>query len=163
MTRGMKCGALGIAVLLPLAGLAAGIGIQQSRLSAASVWRIPVTLTDWTRLPRGARLGFRYDWVLAGTPALCRPGRCTLCLAATAEGPTAKIVGPAARCAAFVDVGKSRMTVSSPPARFSAHLPVSEASADTVEQLYRTGRSATILARLDAGGRLVPERLLTAE
>jgi hypothetical protein len=163
MTRGMKRRALGIAVLLPLAGLAAGIGVQQSRLSAASVWRIPVTLTDWARLPRGARLGFRYGWALAGDPALCRPGRCTLCLTATAEGPVAEIVGPGARCAARVDAGKSCIAVDGHLPCFSAHLQVSEASADAVEQLYRTRRSAPIVARLDADGRLVPERLVTAE
>jgi hypothetical protein len=152
------------ALLLPLAGLVAGIVRQQVALDGATRWVIPITGHDPRDPLRGQYLRFAYAWQVDGDARGCDPPRgCALCLARRQGLVTATIAPPAAACLNRVDPRLSRIDISpglGPRGQpgFSARIFVSEASAPRLEAQLRSG-PMVVVARLAPDGRLMPERV----
>jgi GDYXXLXY protein len=149
---------LAAALLLPLAGLAANVAVNEAALGGATEWRIPVTGYDPRDPLRGQFIQFRYDWRVTGA---CAPGAgCDLCL--EDEGRSVRIVAAGAACRHRIDLAASKIEHRPPPPDsapvFASRLFVSEATAPTLDALLRRQRMV-VAARLTRGGRLINERL----
>ena len=152
------------ALALPLAGLAAGVALQETGARGASEWRIPVAGYDPRDPLRGRYIDFRYVWTVAGPAHLCRDGGCDLCL--EQAGRHVRVVGKGESCPARIDPVTSRIALSYAP-EFGAdgqplaamsRLFVSEASAPRLEAALRKG-PMVVRARLTRDGRLINDRL----
>lgn len=161
----MKRLVLAAVLMLPIVGLAAGIGVREASLSGASEWRIPITGYDPRDPVRGHYVQFVYDWRVEGSTAHCEIGSaCELCLAHGPGVVTATIRAPGGACANRVEMAgssmqASRMLQGSPSTlRFSGRIFVSEASAPGLDDALRKS-PMVIVARLTRGGRLINERL----
>jgi hypothetical protein len=148
---------------LPLAGLALNIAASALELRGASEWRIPVAGFDPRDPLRGHYVRFRYDWRLAGNPALCTDaGACALCI--EDGGATVRVVAAGTPCPGRIDLSASAIDLRPPTLtgertpQFFGRLFVSEARAPELEAQLRAG-PMVVLARLGNGGRLVNERL----
>ena len=159
---------LAAALLLPLAGLAAGVALQETGARGASQWRIPVAGYDPRDPLRGRFITFRYVWTVSGPAHLCRDGGCALCL--EQGGTHVRVIEPAASCPARIDPKASRIALTYAP-EFGAdgqplaalsRLFVSEASAPRLEALLRKG-PMVVRARLTRDGRLINDRLEPAQ
>lgn len=154
---------LAAALLLPLAGLAGGIALEETGARGATTWRIPVTGYDPRDPIRGRYIQFRYDWRIEGPAHLCRnPADCALCLE---EGGEAVRVVPAAEtCPARIDHRASRIGImyapeaAATPLAAASRLFVSERSAPRLERQLRE-QPMMIVARLTRDGRLINDRL----
>jgi len=151
-------------LILPLAGLLAGIVAQESGQRGASEWRIPVTGYDPRDPLRGRFINFRYAWTVSGPAHLCRDGGCALCL--EEGGRHVRVVARAEACPARVDPVASRMAITyapefgadGQPLAVMSRIFVSEASAPRLEALLAKG-PMVMRARLTRDGRLINDRL----
>lgn len=155
----MKRFALLAALLLPFLVLGAGIVRNQSALSEAQQWRIPIAGYDPRDPLRGQYVAFTYGWQVSGDPALCdQPQGCDLCLDRDGERITAGIAPAGSQCPARVDPRLSRIDVRPSfregNAQFASRLFVSETSAPALEDQLRT-RPMVVVASLTPDGRLV--------
>lgn len=160
----MRRALLAAALLLPLAGLGAGILLQETGAQGASEWRIPVAGYDPRDPLRGRFITFRYVWRVTGPAHLCRSGGCDLCLE---EGGTQVRAMPKGdSCPTRIDPVASRIALTYAP-EFGAdgqpllamsRLFVSEASAPRLEAQLRAG-PMQLRARLTRDGRLINDRL----
>ncbi|WP_199554970.1 GDYXXLXY domain-containing protein [Sandaracinobacteroides hominis] len=151
--------ALIAALLLPFLVLGAGIARNQSALSDAQEWRIPIAGYDPRDPLRGQYVAFTYDWRVAGDPAICdKMQGCDLCLDRDGEQVTATVVSAGSQCAARVDPRLSRMDVRPSfgvgNSQFASRIFVSESSAPALEEQLRTG-PMVVVAALTPDGRLV--------
>lgn len=153
---------LGLALLLPLVGLALSIAAREAGLSGASEWRIPIAGFDPRDPIRGRFIQFRYDWRVAGDPGLCTGAACSLCLAEETGEIVATMVAPGTACPAYIDVNGSNIRYFSGAAGqapdFSSRIFVSETSAPKLEDMLRR-EPMVVVARLTRQGRLVNDRL----
>ncbi|WP_339710144.1 GDYXXLXY domain-containing protein [uncultured Sphingosinicella sp.] len=153
---------LAFALLLPLVGLLLSIAAREAGLSGASEWRIPIAGFDPRDPIRGRFIQFRYDWRVAGDPAVCTGTACGLCLSEQAGEIVATMVAPGTACPAYIDVNGSnirRLNVA--PGQvpdFSSRIFVSETSAPKLEDMLRR-EPMVVVAQLTRGGRLVNDRL----
>lgn len=154
----MKHWKVALALLLPLAGLAAGIVRQEIEQARATTWVIPVEGYDPRDPLRGHYIRFRYRWAVEGDSLLCDKGLCRICLEDRNGAVVARIVPKTApaTCTHPVDPEASHME-----AGFTGQLYVSEASAPQMEQALRKG-PMEIVARLTRNGRLINQRLQPA-
>lgn len=153
---------LAFALLLPLVGLLLSIAAREAGLSGASEWRIPIAGFDPRDPIRGRYIQFRYDWRVAGDPAVCTGAACSLCLSEQAGEIVATMVAPGTACAAYIDVNGSNIrhfdgALGQPP-DFSSRIFVSETSAPELEDMLRR-EPMVVVAQLTRGGRLVNDRL----
>ena len=155
--------ALAAALLLPLAGLAAGVVQQETGARGASQWHIRVAGYDPRDPLRGRFVNFRYVWRVSGPAHLCRDGGCDLCL--EEGGAAVRVVRRGNSCPARIDPRASRIGLTYAP-EFGAdgqplaamsRLFVSEASAPRLEAMLRAG-PAMVSARLTRDGRLINDR-----
>ncbi len=160
----MKRAVLAAALLLPLAGLAAGIALQETGARGASEWRIPVAGYDPRDPLRGRFVTFRYVWSVSGPAHLCRNAGCDLCL--EDAGRHVRAIPKGGSCPARIDPVASRIALTYAP-EFGAdgqplaamsRLFVSEASAPRLEAQLRAG-PMQMRARLTRDGRLINDRL----
>ncbi len=153
---------LALALLLPLVGLALSIAAREAGLSGASEWRIPIAGYDPRDPIRGRFIQFRYDWRVAGDPALCGKAACGLCLSEEAGEIVATMAAPGTACPAYVDVnGSSIRRQSRAPGQapdFSSRIFVSETRAPALEDMLRR-QPMVVVARLTRQGRLVNDRI----
>lgn len=147
---------LALALLLPIAGLAAGVLRNEMMLAAAESWVIPVEGYDPRDLLRGHYIRFRYQWKVEGEESLCDAGACLLCLSRDGNEVTAHVHprDAAPRCDSLVDPKASNIGP-----RFTARIFVSEASAPQLDAALRAGPMA-VEALLRRDGILVNRRLL---
>jgi|TARA_R100000501_G_scaffold14680_2_gene26621 hypothetical protein len=163
------------ALLLPLAGLAASVGIRESELSRAEQYVMPVTGFDPRDVLRGHYIRYRYDWQVSGDPLWCRDGACRICLAGDApDGSRVEIRDlPSAPCPKEIDWQASGLTLYAVPATSGtadeagqpARLDVSgifylsESDAPAMEQqMAETPMVMNVL--LTSSGRLVNQSLI---
>lgn len=149
----MKRTWLAAALILPLAGLLASIGLQEVRLREATTWRIPITGYDPRDLLQGRYIQFSYAWTVEGDKKLCASGSCLLCL--ENGGTHARIVArdTPGDCPAMVDPRLSGMDLWD-----ASRIYVSETSAPKLEARLRKG-PMVVVTKLTRDGRLVNERL----
>lgn len=144
-----------LALLVPLAGLAAGIIRNERALAGASEWRIPVAGYDPRDPLHGHYVHFRYLWQVEGDARLCEAGQCLICLRQDGEQVIARIV-PRDRpgsCVQRVDPLASNISND-----FASRIFVSETSAPQLEAALRNG-PVDIIALLGPDGRLINRRL----
>lgn len=160
----MKRWWLAAALLLPLAGLGAGIALQETGARGASEWRIPVAGYDPRDPLRGRFITFRYVWTVSGPAHLCRNAGCDLCL--ERGGTHVRAMPKGESCPTRIDPRASRIALTYAP-EFGAdgqplaamsRLFVSERSAPRLEKQLRAG-PMQIRARLTRDGRLINDRL----
>lgn len=159
----MKRWVLAATLMLPLAGLAAGIAWQQSGARGASEWRIPIAGYDPRDPLRGRFINFRYVWTVSGPAHLCRDGGCMLCL--EQGGAHVRVIDRSQSCRWRIDPVASRIALSyapefgdGQPLAAMSRLFVSEASAPRLEAQLRAG-PMVVHARLTRDGRLINDRL----
>ncbi len=158
---------LAAALLLPLLVLGHGIWRQQSNLSAAREWQIPISGYDPRDPLRGQYIRFTYDWELRGDRAACLAETgCNLCLSEEGGRVVATVETAGAQCPSRVDTRISAMQASpsfpSGTVTFSSRLFVSETSAPALEAQLRE-RPMQVVAALGADGRLVNRRIEAVE
>ncbi len=153
---------LAAALLLPLIGLAVGIGTRQAALGGASEWVIPITGYDPRDPLRGRYIAFTFAWQVRGSN--CADGQCSLCLSREGATVVASIAPPDATCPARVDLAASAIQLrpafrpeAGPPA-FSSRIFVSESSAPVLEAQLQQ-QPMQIVTLLTPDGRLVNRRL----
>ncbi len=155
------------ALLLPLAGLAAGIARQQAALDGATRWVVPITGYDPRDPLRGRFLQFSYAWQVEGDSSRCATlAGCALCLTRRQGVVIASVAPRDTGCRDRVDPRRSRIEVRpgfGPEARpaFATRLFVSEARAPALEAKL-AGGPMVVIARLAPDGRLMPERVAPA-
>lgn len=155
----MKRAALIAALLLPFLVLGAGIARQQSALSGAQEWRIPISGYDPRDPLRGQYVAFVYDWRVAGDAAECdRPEGCDLCLERQDNAVSAVVVRAGSQCEGRVDLKLSRIDIRrsfrTDQMQFGSRIFVSETSAPALEQQLRT-QPMVVVAALAPDGRLI--------
>jgi hypothetical protein len=152
------------ALALPVAGLAAGVVLQESGARGASEWRIPVAGYDPRDPLRGRFISFRYVWTVSGPAHLCRDGGCDLCL--ERGGRHVRALPKGESCPTRIDPAASRIALTYAP-EFGAdgqplaamsRLFVSERSAPRLEAQLRAG-PMQVRARLTRDGRLINDAL----
>ena len=151
------------AVALPVLGTLGGIAAQETALSGATVWRIPITGYDPRDPLRGRFIAFSYVWDARGDPAQCRnQAACQLCLE---EGGTRVLItAKGASCPAPIDLAASGLAltrfvdVEPGRVRARARLWVSETRAPLLERQLRSMQMVAV-TRLTRDGRLIADRL----
>jgi hypothetical protein len=151
--------ALALALLLPLVGLAASIGVREAALAGSTEWRIPITGYDPRDPLRGHYINFVYAWEVTGDARLCERGACQLCLSERGGQVAARIAPLHEECAAPVRLRTSKiMRIMGSSAQFASRLFVSEASAPELSALLRE-EPMVVVARLTRSGKLINERI----
>jgi hypothetical protein len=151
----MKHWKIALALLLPLAALAAGIVRSERALATATPWAIPITGYDPRDPLRGHYIQFRYDWKVVGEAGLCRDGGCLICLRRSDGGVEAEIMARDTNeaCPDRVDPVASHISPE-----FASRIFVSETSAPELEEALRS-RPMEVLALLRRDGRLINRAL----
>lgn len=145
-----------LALLLPVAGIAAGIIRNEIALASAETWVVPITGFDPRDPLRGHYIAFRYMWQAEGDPALCDIGQCLICLAKGENGAIrARIVarGEPGECPSRVDPEASHITSD-----FASRIFVSETLAPELDRMLRDG-PMQVVARLRDDGILMNLRI----
>lgn len=152
----MKKWVIALVLLLPFAGIAAGIVRNEIALASAQTWVIPVTGFDPRDPLRGHYIAFRYLWQAEGDLRLCNSGQCLICLANSDDGAViARIVprGEPGDCPSRVDPEASNISPD-----FASRIFISETSAPELERQLREG-PMQVVARLRTDGILMNLRI----
>ncbi|MBZ6378171.1 hypothetical protein B5C34_01185 [Pacificimonas flava] len=158
-----------LTLLLPLAGLAAGIAANEVSLAGADEWRIPIAGYDPRDPVRGQYIDYAYDWTLAGDPEQCAaPEGCIICLEGPPpDGRRGAIRPGSAECPYAVrDIDEDVRFVQGPERQnrlvLRGRIFMDGERAARWERQLRE-EPMVVVAKLTAGGRLMPLRLDTRQ